>query len=232
MPGRIVKLLLPVSCPCCGSEIRVSDKGDICPGCRMNLEVINSYGCLYCGRPVRGPGLCGRCGQLEVTSNIDAFYIACIYGLNVKKIIINFKYGRRRYLAGELSEILAGCWEELQPRGFDFLLPVPLHKTRQRERGYNQSLELARRLSGVTGLPVSRGVLTRERKTMAQVSLGRRSRSGNVSGAFRASRRASGGRFILIDDVATTGSTLRECAAALKKSGALRVGALAVAHGR
>ena len=114
----------------------------------------------------------------------------------------------------------------------DWLIPVPLHPTRKRERGFNQSGEMARHLSHIVGVPVAQHWLLRTRPTKVQAGLTRRERRQNVSGAFALSEQADvhGKAVLVIDDVFTTGATLNECARILRQSGAARVAVLTVAR--
>jgi ComF family protein len=111
------------------------------------------------------------------------------------------------------------------------LVPVPVHPSRRRERGYNQSELLAARLARLRGLRMERDVLLKIRKTGSQTWLEREERMENVIGSFglRRSERLSGRRVLLIDDVVTTGSTLKECTRVLMESGAMEVSACVVA---
>ncbi|MFN8557942.1 MAG: phosphoribosyltransferase family protein [Dehalococcoidia bacterium] len=111
-------------------------------------------------------------------------------------------------------------------------MPVPLHPRRQRDRGFNQSLLLARAAGRAWGLPVAGDGLQRQRPTAPQARIsGRVARAENVAGAFRCREQLAGREVVLIDDVATTGATLQACAAALRDAGAAAVHARVFAHG-
>lgn len=113
----------------------------------------------------------------------------------------------------------------------DVLIPVPLHRCRERERGYNQSELLARELGTLIGLPVATEVLRRTRDTPPQVSMsGHRERRRNIADAFQCTGELSRQRVLLIDDVVTTGSTMAACAGPLKAAGATSVWGLALAR--
>jgi ComF family protein len=153
----------------------------------------------------------------------------------VRAALHRLKYAGEKRLAMPLGEALAARWRAAG-RGGDLLVPVPVHAERARLRGYDQAVLLAAAASDRLALPC-RNVLERTRRTRPQFELGRRARRSNVDGAF-ALRRAGDadavrGRWpILVDDVATTGSTLVACAEALYAAGAVAVSAVTVARER
>jgi ComF family protein len=143
-----------------------------------------------------------------------------------------FKYRGVTALAIPLAGLMAEYWAR-HPVRADVMVPVPLHKSRLRSRGFNQAAYLARELAMRVDLPLDEEVLVRHRRTAAQVDLGAEERKQNVREAFRCeSNGAVGRRVLLIDDVCTTGSTLEACAVALKRGGARSVQALTLARAR
>ncbi len=150
---------------------------------------------------------------------------------NLRKAIHAFKYEHRPELARVLGGLLSGylC---ANPLPADAVTAVPLHSTRERARGYNQALLLARALGAQSHLPVWEDTLTRVRATRTQIELDAAERQANVKDAFAADERVAGKRLLLIDDVCTTGATMDECSAALKQRGAKSVWGLALARGR
>jgi ComF family protein len=148
----------------------------------------------------------------------------------LRKAIHRFKYGGLRALSPVLGEMLYDCWDA-DPWPVEAIVPVPLHPQRQRERGYNQSALLARELARHTGLPVAEGTLLRVTPTPPQVGLQAIERAENVRDAFRCRNDAlSGKRVLLVDDVLTTGATLRACAQALLQGEARAVWGLTLAR--
>jgi ComF family protein len=144
-----------------------------------------------------------------------------------------FKYRGQRGLAQPLGSLLASHVKLLASET-DVVVPVPLHSSRERQRGYNQAMLLASACVGRTGLPVERNVLCRTHATRPQVGLGAAARRENVAHAFvatpRGLRALTGKRVLLVDDVTTSGATLEAAAAALRRVGVASVWGLALAQ--
>jgi ComF family protein len=195
----------------------------VCVGCRRRGDWL----CADCraGFTDLGPaGVSGRIGPLDGACAAHAFDGA------LRDAIHHLKYQGARHLAEPLGELLVESYW-LGSLDVDVIVPVPLHPSRQSERGYNQSELLARELARAIGLPCEVGALRRVRPTPAQTHLSAEERRRNVAGAFVASEtRPGGARVLLVDDVFTTGSTLAACAAALRAGGAARVSAVTVAR--
>jgi ComF family protein len=144
--------------------------------------------------------------------------------------IHRFKYDRLASMAEPFGEMLADYWRAEQFSA-DWLIPVPLHRSRERDRGYNQSDLLARQLARRVSVPLSSRGLRRTRATAVQMTLDAAQRRENVAGAFECVElRVRGARVVIVDDVATTGATLEACAQAVLKAGAASVMGLALAR--
>jgi ComF family protein len=156
------------------------------------------------------------------------------YGGAIAEAIVRFKYQSRGDLARPLSALLLRAVPHFQNLEIDLVIPVPLHPSRLAERGFNQAALLARPMARALGVPFLACGLDRTRDTARQATLDRALRLENVAAAFvaRAPKKVSARKILLVDDVRTTGATLRACAAALRKAGASRVydTALAVAE--
>jgi ComF family protein len=151
----------------------------------------------------------------------------------VRAAVHALKYGGERRLVEPLAAVMAERWRRTS-RGGDLLVPVPVHAARRRERGFDQAEELALVVGRMLGLEVGR-CLARQQRTAAQHSLGRSERAHNVGHAFAIaprSRPVAGAWVVLVDDVMTTGATLRGCAAVLREAGARGVSALTLARER
>lgn len=152
-----------------------------------------------------------------------------LYEGRLRDALHAFKYRRRIALADPLGQVLAAVVRgDPVLSAADALVPVPLHPSRERERGFNQAEELAKVLARQTGIPLLRA-LVRVRPTVPQVDLSEAERRSNVRGAFSVRAPVRGLRAVLVDDVRTTGSTLAECARTLRKGGGKVVGAVTVA---
>jgi ComF family protein len=148
------------------------------------------------------------------------------YEGSLRSIVHAFKYDGRRSLARPLADMLVSCGSDVID-GAQFVVPVPLHRSKQRARGFNQAVDLARRMS----LPMV-PALERVRKTPSQTDLPAAERHANVRGAFSLTRgaRLRGAVVVVVDDVSTTGATLEACAAVLLEGGAREVRALTLAR--
>ena len=148
--------------------------------------------------------------------------------------IHRYKYHRALWFEPFLAGLLVqGAQHVLNPTGWDAIVPVPLHPTREREREFNQARLLAAHLARATGIPLQTRLLRRVRPTATQTCLSRKERARNVQHAFalRNSARVNGLRCVVVDDVLTTGATTSGCARALKAGGARRVCVWTVARG-
>jgi ComF family protein len=220
----LLDLLFPPRCAGCG---RVGVL--FCAACQAQIEPIAPPVCLRCGRPHRGAGLCADCRRSA--SCLDEIAAAAVFAGTLRQAIHAFKYDNGRALAPILGARLAENWRVAR-RSADVIIPVPLHAARLAERGYNQSVLLARILAEATGVPIREDVLVRHKATQQQALLNAAERRANVKDAFICQGDVGNLRVVLVDDVCTTGSTLEACAEALRGAGAASVWALTLARAR
>ena len=258
LPRAALDLLYPPRCASCVTRLPSPTKADFCPSCEDLLEPIPSPACDICSEPFPGriphAFSCPNCSDQTFAFECAISSWHCSGPL--REAIHRFKYARSIHLRLALARKLFDTLSDPRiaqpathsgrigphipsgdgnPDNFpDWLLvPVPLHARRLRERRFNQSAELARSLSKLSGLPC-RDLLRRTRYTTAQAALSRKERLKNLAGAFSlkpGTALPGHGNILLIDDVFTTGSTAHECATVLKKAGAQRIIVLTVARG-
>ena len=225
-----LSLLYPQRCLVC----RALGEAALCGTCLGQIVPVPEPSCPVCGHAVEP-----RDGCLNCLARRPAFVRARALGAYegvLQTAIHHFKYHDRPQLAGPLGRCLADFARtqaaHLNRLEFDGLVPVPMHRVRRRLRGYNQSERMARVVSAELGIPLC-AALERSRATRPQVGLARDARRSNLKNAFTVCfpERVVGQTLLLLDDVATTGSSLHECAVVLKAHGAKAVYALTLAAG-
>jgi ComF family protein len=157
---------------------------------------------------------------------------AAVYGGVLREALHRFKFGGRRALARPLADLVIEQCGATLPDGITTVVPVPLARDREWERGFNQAALLAERIAKRLDVPLRAAWLVRRRATLPQSDLPAAERLANVRGAFRAAPAVAGRHVLLVDDVLTTGATLAECARTLRTAGARRIGVLTVARVR
>jgi len=229
----VLNLLYPPHCAICRAD--TSSGVHLCAACWKTAPVISPPFCQICSEPAEGAietaFTCPKC--LDRGFHFDNAIAAYRSAGVVRETIHRFKYNQKYYLRHVLGEWLADNLADARLQApFDGIVPVPLHPTRERERGFNQARVLAKILARRTDAPLL-DVLRRIRYTTTQTRLDRETRIRNLRNAFRLREKAAvrGLHLLLIDDVLTTGSTVDECARVLKAAGAASVRVVAVARG-
>jgi ComF family protein len=219
--------MLPSACALCGQN----NGQAICAGCEAQVFQLQPRRCHRCALPLPDDGstteiVCGAC--LKKPPSFDATIVATDYAAPLDRLALALKFGGRL----ELAPLLADLIRDTLLRNRAFALPshltaVPLGSCRLAERGFNQALEIAKPLSRSLGIPVDARLLVRQRETRAQSLLHPDERHANIRHAFLvpadAIERVRGRHLGVVDDVMTTGETLNEVAATLKRFGATRV---------
>jgi ComF family protein len=229
----VLDQLYPPVCLACARPVATADA--LCAECFRTLRPITAPLCPVLGLPFEvslGP----EARSAEAIADpppFDRARSAVVYNDVARALVGKLKYGDRPELARFCARLMARAGHELW--GPDaVLVPVPLHRTRQFSRRYNQSTELARALSKLTGVPVDPLLAIRRKRTRQQVGLSGDARQRNVAGAFAphpdALARLRGRRVVLVDDVITTGSTVKAVTRALKSGGADRIDVVSFAR--
>lgn len=219
-----MNLLYPRRCPVC-DEIIESGGGLICPPCLKRISFIKSPYCKKCGKEVISEAIeyCQDC-----TRHLRSFEygIALVhYNEAAKHSMSGIKYkNKREYLDFYMEEASKRCLDRLFRMEADGMIPVPVHPSRRRQRGFNQAELIAERLGKDLGLPVYKDILCRNKKTEPQKGLTASNRLKNLEKAFAIKNKPEGiESILLVDDIYTTGSTIEACTRVLKQSGIKKV---------
>lgn len=223
---RVLHTVLPVDCAGCGLALSDDPVPFFCRSCWAKITPLGEPSCPRCGRPFASPvarvyspdHLCGPCRKRRPSYTKARSLYAYVPPL--QEAIRLFKYHRKIALADALGALMVQALDP--PRDLDLLMPVPLHPARLREREFNQALLLADRVNRRLRLPLSYDNLVRLRRRPSQTDLTRAARLRNLRRTFSVlrPREVTGKKILLIDDVMTTGTTVNECAKALRKAGA------------
>lgn len=244
---KLLSNLFPSRCILCRktmhgqsvNEPTINERIEICSDCFKVLPR-NDFFCMRCALPladdVSGNVICGRC--IQETPAYDYAYSPFRYEDDIINLVHQLKFGEKITYARTLGEILLNTLQEkLKADGElniksrpDCLLPVPLHNTRMRQRGYNQSIEIVRVIAKKLNIPIEYNAVIRQRSTSAQTGLNVAQRKNNIKGAFSLVSEIKEKHVLIIDDVMTTGSTVNELAKLLKKNKVECVGVLSIAR--
>lgn len=212
---------LPPRCAGCG--IIVEDVHSFCTDCWKQIEFLGSAGCVTCGTPLEATDAerCASC--LAKPPRIGRTRAAVVYDDLSRSLALRLKYGRKVAVAKTMARYMAPLVGD-QPEGA-LLVPVPLHRGRLWQRGFNQSGIIAVELARRTGLESNVGALRRVKRTPPLKGMSQQQRRRAVAGAFKVGDVAAvaGRTVVLVDDVLTTGSTANACARELRRAGAARV---------
>ncbi len=230
----LLDLVFPRSCAGChgraGDEFRY-----LCWNCLTAIRLVTPPYCLLCGDPAHGelPNayFCPACRKRKPF--FDCARSAAVYTGLLKEMILDFKYRGAIWLSPDLGQLMLACLRtHFSAPDIDCVTYVPLHKTRERERTYNQSFLLAKEIAGQLNRKAS-DYLERVQAATSQTHLTSAERADNVKNKFAVKKRRDlkGQRVLLVDDVMTTGATVNECARVLKKHGAREVLVLTAARG-
>jgi ComF family protein len=232
----VLSLFFPKRCLSCRLVLESKGKDPLCTSCQESILWIKGPSCIQCGQPFESedavPHACNTCEtqKTHFEKGASLFY----YEGAIVEMMHQWKYGKREGIGRHFGSMLAAKRDILDA---DFLIPIPMTTKRLRERGFNQSQQIAKILGQNLNRFTELGVLRRNKSwkgAESQTGLSRANRLKNVRGAFIISKkkRVYGKNLLLIDDVYTTGATIREAARILKKEGAKSVNFLTMARVR
>lgn len=232
----VLNILFPDNCPVCGGSSGDYEIYPFCDSCWHEIRPYSGPACGVCGLPLVSEHsiTCGEC--LKSPPDFARLRSFGLYEGGLKEAIHQLKFRKGRHLARPLArlivesglpDILPGILQEANT-----VVPVPLHHSRLFEREYNQSALLAKEIAELAGMRLELHGLVKSRKTIPQVGLSRKLRLANLRGAFGVAdgHRFDGCHVLLVDDVCTTGATLRECARVVAEAGAESVNAVTLAR--
>ena len=229
-------LFYPEVCALCLDEPATAREGFVGANCRKQVRYVRPPFCQRCGLPYEGDITssfeCANCREMEF--EFTSARAAVVAKGVVLEVIHRFKYSRALWFENFLVELLlAEAVPVLRGQRWDYIVPVPLHPVKKREREFNQAERLAARLSKATGVAMNEKLLHRIKQTATQTLLKREQRATNMRGAFAMGEgvELNGERIILVDDVFTTGATTNDCARALRAAGGGDVCVWTVARG-
>lgn len=225
---KILDIFYPPFFPCiiCGSESTDLDTG-LCQMCQRNLPYIKNP-CPSCGHELGDNNACFECTRPR---EFDKAVIALEYTQQVRGLVLSLKFNNKRYLARPMGRIMAGVLAKQLSAEIDYIIPVPLGKKRFKERGFNQSLLLAKEVSRILGLPLLENVLVQVKDKPDQSLLTQKERQANTQDVYACENAGliKEKALLLVDDVLTTGYTAEACAKILNAAGAENVYVLAFA---
>ena len=234
--NAVLAFFYPEICQLCKTERATGKDGFVCSRCWSQIRFIKPPFCRRCGLPHPGdftaPYECTNCREMEL--HFSSARSAVIARGIAREAVHRYKYQRAIWFEPFLAGLLIHeAKPVLNEEEWDFIVPVPLHPLKQREREFNQAARLASRLSIATQIPLNNNLLRRIKPTATQTLLTRQQRTANMRGAFAVCRgkRLNGKRVILVDDVFTTGATANACARVLQAAGADDVCVWTVARG-
>lgn len=222
----LVDFIFPPRCPLCGEGLAAQT--GLCTGCWSELAIPGEPACASCSRPfgedsVGQGAICAPC--LASPPRHDGIAAGTLYNDASRRLVLAFKHGRRIALAPMLARLIAARLPEIDDQWL--IVPVPLHRLRLWQRGFNQAALLGRELARARGARVMVDALRRRKRTPKLGGLGRKARARVLQGAIAVNpaqkARLKGAKVLLVDDVLTSGATSEACVSALKRAGAERV---------
>ena len=231
--NKILDVMFPpnLTCIMCGSEVNESEFC-LCDSCEGSLERCNKV-CEICGNPIKSEAsVCVVCAGKK--REFDYARAPLVYKNNVVRAVHNFKYSGKKYLAKPFAKIMFSSYNELKDLvgNFDMIIPIPLHKDKQKKRGFNQAELLANEIALLADVKVEKDLVKRVKNTTTQTELSREGRRANLENAFELidKSKVKGKNVLIIDDILTTGATTESLSKLLKNAKAKHICVLTFAR--
>lgn len=230
----IKELVFPDNCFLCRTYLQSSHQKQLCDSCLFSIPYNTPPFCLKCSRHMTIFNYQGKCSScLKTEYSFDAAWAACIYEEPLPKLIHAFKYHGKTHLKKLFGQILNDFIEtyHIPLENFDLIIPIPLHPTRYRERGFNQAELLSQQIALRHGINHRNDILSRSKFTPSQTQQEAKQRWTNVNDAFRINNLSDVAEknILIVDDLLTTAATAHMASETLKKAGAAYVGILTLA---
>jgi ComF family protein len=229
---EIINIVYPPTCPICGKILKLSNN-QVCEDCKKKIKYMKEPTCKKCGKQLiaEEQEYCYDCSRKEhlFTRGITLW----LYDTHVKKSIYNFKYNNKReYAKTYANEIIKQHHRQILNWDADGIVPIPLHKSKMKSRGFNQAEVLALALSKQLGIPMYHNLVKRIKKTLPQKALNDKQRINNLKNAFKIRKfDVKLKKVILIDDIYTTGITINSVTEVLKNAGVTEIYFITVSIG-
>lgn len=231
-PDILIDMIYPRICPVC-NEIITARAADICPECAGRLNYVGFSFCMRCGKPVRDDEeYCSDC--IAAGHEYDEGRAVLLYDGVTSRSLYRFKYGGKQEYAKFYGRVICErLGRKIKSWNADVIIPVPIHPSRKRKRGYNQAELIAKEISKRLGIRMATDIVYRSRATGALKKLGARERQNNLKKAFNIKQNSVKYETVLIvDDIYTTGATVDAMARCLKGAGVKKVYYVALCIGR
>ncbi len=231
LKALLANSIYPDNCNCimCDKEIPSDSKYGLCENCYNKLPFNNQIYCVKCGVPMENEATyCLQCQNNE--RHFDFVRSCFVYENEIKKLILNLKFHNCKWVAKYFADMLFDCYN-LYDLNAELIIPVPISKEREKQRGYNQTKMFAKPLAEKLNIPISIDTILKIKDVSPQTKLSGKQRHENVKGAYKVinDKSVKGKRVLIIDDILTTGSTIDEVAKQLKIAGASAVYGLVLA---
>jgi ComF family protein len=220
--NHLLAYLFKQNCTLCAAP--TNSELSLCQDCIKDLVPAPHPSCPQCGLSTQGD-ICGKC--IKQRPHYDATHALFTYSYPADAMLQHYKYNNALYLCQTFAQLLI---DKIQDNDIDVIIAMPLHPSRIKERGFNQSLEVAKIIAKQCNISLDHTSCSRIKNTPPQASLPLKSRLKNMKNAFQCSQSFIGQHVVLIDDVMTTGSSLNELAKIIKKAGARKISCYVLAR--